>query len=150
MPPVTARPVITVEEKQATVTRVVTAFVAGTSLRTRSPSAIQTVPLSYAMPVSALKRAAAPVPSAVPGEPAVPATVVTAPLARVRRRMVWFPRSVIQRAPPPIAMPYGWLKRAAAPVPSALPTCPALPATVVTAPVAMTILRMVWFPESVT
>jgi hypothetical protein len=40
-------------------------------------------------------------------------------------------------------MPFGPLKRAAAPVPSAVPGAFAVPASVVTAPVAMAIFRMV-------
>lgn len=53
-------------------------------------SATQTVSVaSEKMPRGELKRAAAPVPSAVPGAPAVPATVVVTP-SGVMRRIVWF------------------------------------------------------------
>lgn len=47
------------------------------------------------------------------------------------------------------ATPEGKLKRAAVPVPSALPATPAAPANVVTTPEAVT-LRMVWLNASVT
>jgi hypothetical protein len=44
---------------------------------------------------------------------------------------------------PSLAMPIGWMKWAAAPTPSAPSVRPMAPASVVTARVAMTILRIV-------
>ena len=50
-------------------------------------------------------------------------------------RMVLLPVSATKTLPAPsTAMPWGSLKRAAAPVPSALPDEPAVPASVVTTP----------------
>ena len=51
---------------------------------------------------------------------------------------------------PSLVTPFGWEKRAAEPDPSAAPVALVVPAKVVTAPVAMTILRIVLFMPSVT
>src|SRR5262249_43096158 len=92
-----------------------------------------------------------PVPSVLPDIPADPAMVVTAPLATITRRIVLFPASATSRFPSPsVARTVGDEKRAAAPVPSVAPDTPADPATVVTAPVATTTFRMMWFRESAT
>ena len=86
------------------------------------------------MPVGPLKRAAAPIPSADPTAPALPAIVVTKP-AGVSLRIVSLPRSATYRLPlPSTAMADGRRNEAAAPLPSADPTTPALPARVVTTP----------------
>ena len=61
------------------------------------------------------------------------------------RRTAW-PNSTMYAWPcaPSSAMPYGPLKRAAVPAPSALPLVPLSPATVVTAPVDSTSRRTAW------
>ena len=106
-------------------------------------SATYTLPaLSTATPAGPLKRAAAPVPSAVPGLPAVPASVVTTP-PDVIIRIVWLPVSPTYTLPAAsTATPTGALKCAPSPVPSVLPLMPASPANVVTTPAAL-ILRIV-------
>lgn len=90
-----------------------------------------------------LKLAAAPVPSALPPYcDADPASVVTTPAA-VIFRMVLLPESATKTLPAPSAgTPLGTLKLAAAPVPSALPYKPAVPASVVTTPLGV-IFRIV-------
>src|SRR6266581_4476337 len=103
-----------------------------------------------ARPPGLLNVAAAPVPSAPPLVPAVPASVVTTPVAMTIRRMVWLVLSATYRLVPLLSMarPVGRLNRAAVPVPSKLPAVPAvLPARVVTTPVAMTIRRMLLPPR---
>ena len=88
-------------------------------------------------------------PSALPDKPAVPASVVTTPVV-VIFRTVWLLESATKTLPAPsTATPWGPLKWAPAPVPSALPDKPAVPASVVTTPVAV-IFRMVWLSESAT
>src|SRR6267142_991245 len=88
--------------------------------------------LSVATPDGNLKLAAVPVPSALPATPADPASVLTAP-AGVITRIVWLYVSATYTLPAPsIAAPHGVLKRAAAPLPSALPVNPADPASVLT------------------
>ena len=71
-------------------------------------SATKTLPApSTATPLGQLKRAAAPVPSALPDEPAVPASVVTTP-AGVIFRMVLLPVSATKTLPAPsTATPWG-------------------------------------------
>src|SRR6266571_1571477 len=98
-----------------------------------------------ARPPGLLNVAAAPVPSAPPLVPAVPASVVTTPVAMTIRRMVWLVLSATYRLVPLLSMarPVGRLNRAAAPVPSTLPDVPAVPARVLTTPAGV-ILRMVW------
>ena len=99
------------------------------------------------MPVGRVNRAAVPRPSAKLPEPAVPARVVTAPVAITTRRKVWLRVSATSRVVPgvepvlSIARPSGPLKVAVAPVPSAAPAV-AAPARVETSPVASTTLRM--------
>ena len=152
-PPVATAPYSLTAQKagqEDAVATLVTTAVPASRRRMRSWSEIHTVVPPTAMPRRSLKRAAEPVPSALPDIPALPATVVTAPLASVRRRIVWLPRSLTHRSPPARLSPYGWLKSAAAPVPSVLPETPAVPAIVVTAPVAITTRRIVWLPESAT
>src|ERR1035437_5927547 len=106
-------------------------------------SATKTLPApSTATPLGNLKRAAAPVPSALPDEPAVPASVVTTPLGVIFRMVLLFVSATKTLPAPSTATPEGDQKRAAAPVPSALPYEPADPASVVTAPVGV-IFRMV-------
>ena len=74
---------------------------------------------------------------------------VTTP-AGVIFRMSALPSSATKTLPAPsTATPQGLLRRAAAPVPSALPGEPAVPANVVTTPVAV-IFRMVWLLVSAT
>ena len=79
-----------------------------------------------------LKRAAAPVPSALPAVPA-PARVVTTPAAVIRRIALLEESATYTMPSVPTATPKGALNRAAAPVPSALPRVPS-PASVVTTP----------------
>src|SRR6266699_2730545 len=102
--------------------------------------------LSMARPPGSLNLAAGPVPLTLPNVPAVPASVVTTPVAMTIRRMVLLPLSATYRLVPLLSMarPLGRRNVAAVPVPSALPAVPAvLPARAVTTPVAMTIRRMV-------
>ncbi len=90
--------------------------------------------VSPAMPRGALKRADANGPSADPGVPARPPTVVTTP-ADVARRIVWLPLSVTSRLLPlSMKSPATVTKRAAEPVPSAVPDWISEPAKVVTLP----------------
>src|SRR6266496_4340483 len=102
--------------------------------------------LSTTRPLGCLNVAAVPVPSALPAVPAVPASVVTTPEAMTIRRMVWLFLSATYRLVPLLstARTWGRLNSAAAPVPSALPAVPAVPARVLTTPAGV-ILRMVWF-----
>ena len=67
-------------------------------------------------------------------------------------RIVWLCVSTTKTVVPfaSTATPYGYLKRAARPTPSALPGCLARPASVDTAPVARLILRMVLLSMSAT
>src|SRR6266699_3199776 len=109
--------------------------------------------LSMARPPGALNSAAVPVPSAWPAVPAVlPARVLTRPEEMTIRRMLLPPRAATYRLVPLLSMarPLGSLNLAAGPVPLTLPTVPAVPASVVTTPVAMTIRRMVLLPLSAT
>ena len=100
-------------------------------------SATKTLPTpSTAAPWGPMKLASAPVPSAFPGEPVLPASVVTTPAA-VIFRMEPFPKSATKTLlAPSTATPQGLLKLAAAPVPSALPDELTVPASVVTTPEA--------------
>ena len=87
------------------------------------------------MPVGSLKLAAVPVAFVLPNEPE-PASVVTTPAA-VIFRIAWFAESATYTVPStPTATPWGELKLAAVPVPSALPDEPE-PASVVTTPAAV-------------
>src|SRR5215831_16058982 len=105
--------------------------------------------VSVATPAGPENAAAAPLPSALPETPAVPASVVTTP-AGVILRIVLFPGSATYKFPAvSVATPAGPENAAAAPLPSALPKTPAVPASVVTTPAGV-ILRIVWFPESAT
>ena len=115
-------------------------------------SATKRLPLpSTATPQGYLNRAATPVPSAEPPNPAIPARVVTALVATTILRMVWLQVSATIRLPlPSAATPLGQPNCASSPVPLLSPDEPAVPARVVTSPVATTILRMVWLPESAT
>src|SRR6266568_4468174 len=105
--------------------------------------------LSTARPVGKLKRAVLPVPSALPKRPAEPANVVTF-AAGVILRMVLLLVSATKMLPTlSMATATGLLKRAALPVPLALPGLPAKPAKVVTTPAGV-ILRMVLLTVSAT
>src|SRR3990172_5726579 len=101
-----------------------------------------------AIPSGELNRAVPPAPSAAPGVPGGPDSVVTVP-AVVTLRIVWSPESVTNRSPPRAAIPPGNPNCPAGPVPSADPGVSRTPASVVTVPAAVT-LRIVWFPVSVT
>src|SRR5436189_122318 len=80
-------------------------------------------------------------PSELPGLPASPASVVTTPPG-VTFRIVWFDVSATYTFPfLSTVTPKGESNRADAPVPSAAPPCPALPASVLTSPAAV-IFRM--------
>ena len=92
-------------------------------------------------PTGWLKRAAAPVPSAEPDVPAVPANVVTAPPTITTLRMVWLPESATYKFVPSLTMPVGVLNLADVPVASVVPEVPAVPAKVVATPPVVT-LRM--------
>src|SRR4030042_540955 len=102
------------------------------------------------MPYGLLNRAVVPIPLVVPYSPAVPAKVVTSPVAITILRRVFLPESATYRFVPSVVMPYGLLNRAVVPIPSLVPYSPAVPATVVTSPGAITILLMVLLPESAT
>ena len=97
-------------------------------------------------------RAAVPVPSIDPACGGFPATVVTTPVS-VTCRIAAFPVSATYNTllPPEkrVPIPFGALKRAAFPVPSAEPLLPARPAGVVTSPDCVT-CRIVLFPVSAT
>ena len=106
-------------------------------------SATYTAPAaSTATPMGTLKRAAAPVPSALPPLPAVPASVVTTPAGVILRMVELFVSATYTAPAASTATPNGLLKRAPAPVPSALPLLAAVPASVLTTPAGV-ILRMV-------
>jgi len=98
------------------------------------------------MPVGWLNVAAVPVPSAEPAAP-LPASVVTVPVppATAIWRMTLLARSTTWSVVPALlaAMAAGPLKRAAAPTPFVRALAPAVPASVVTAPVATTTWRIV-------
>src|ERR1035437_3983975 len=102
-------------------------------------SATKTLPTaSTATPDGPLNCAELPVPSLMPGVPALPASVVTTP-AEVTFRIVELPVSATKTLPAlSTATPEGRLNRASLPVPSALPEFPALPASVVTIPAGVT------------
>src|SRR3970282_2979814 len=104
------------------------------------------------MPQGDEKRAAVPAPSVVPGMPSMlPATVVTAPVEMTILRILLLPLSATYALMPSVAIPRGLLNRAAVPLASVTPHAPVvLPASVLTSPVAMTILRMLLAHESVT
>src|SRR5262249_3296994 len=86
-------------------------------------------------------------PRTIPATPAVPATVVTTP-AGVILRSVWFSVSVTKTLPAgSTATPVGLWKRAAGPVPAAVPGGSAAPASVVTTPPDV-ILRITFAPKS--
>ena len=72
--------------------------------------------------------------------------MVTAPLAITILRTVLLFVSATYRLVPSVVMPPGPLKRAAVPVASVEPVKVAVPAGVVTAPLAITILRTVLLP----
>jgi hypothetical protein len=98
-----------------------------------------------------LKRAAAPMPSVVPATPALPATVVTAPVASTMRRIVLLSVSATKRLPlPSEIIPSGSRKRALAASPSTASPVPSAPANVVTAPVDGSTARTAWFSVSQT
>jgi hypothetical protein len=65
--------------------------------------------------------------SALPDEPAVPASVVTTPLGVTFRMVVLLVSATKTLPDPSTATPLGQEKRAAAPVPSTLPDEPAVP-----------------------
>ena len=92
-------------------------------------SATNTFPLpSTATDVGWLNWAVVPVPSVVPEDPSDPASVVTTPAA-VTLRITWLFLSATKRLPlESSASPYGWLKRAAVPVPSTEPDMLGAPA----------------------
>ena len=99
--------------------------------------------VSHRRPPLAENRAALPVPSVKPGILAEPASVVTTP-SGVIFRIVLLPQSATMGLPlPSIAMPRGFLNRAALPVPSVLPDAPAVLAKGLTT-AAGVIFRMVW------
>ena len=62
-------------------------------------------------------------------------------LSLLKLRIVLLLESATKRLVPSVVMSIGRLNEAAAPVPSAEPATPAVPTSVVTCPVAMTILR---------
>lgn len=104
---------------------------------------------SAASAVGARNRAAAPVPSDQPVTPGLPATVDTAP-AWVTRRIVALPASATNTSPAGVtATALGYANDAPAPLPSALPDAPGVPAIVVTVP-ADEIFRITWFHASAT
>ena len=91
------------------------------------------------------QRTPAPVPSAKPLSPAVPASVVTSPLARSIARMASLKVSATKSVPrPSSARPCGVSKRAAVPLPSASPTMPSRPAIVDTVPSGSATRRIAW------
>src|SRR6476661_2867302 len=105
--------------------------------------------VSIARALGKLKRAVLPVPSALPVLPAKPAKVLTT-RAGVILRIVLLLVSATKMLPTlSMATAAGPLKRAALPVPLALPVLPAKPAKVVTTPAGV-ILRMVLFAVSAT
>ncbi len=97
-----------------------------------------------------LKRAEVPLASVVPVEVA-PATVVTTPVEATILRIWWLPVSATYKLAPAASttIPAGELNRAAAPVPLVLPADPAVPARVVTVPLA-SIFRITWLAVSAT
>ena len=107
---------------------------------------------SQATPHGQLNSAAVPVPSTEPAvvPPAAPppASVVTLRVARAMMRMRLAERSATMRTVPAAstATPYGWLKVAAEPMPSATPAAAAMgappPATTETAPDGSATARM--------
>lgn len=99
---------------------------------------------SVVIPLGLLNDAAAPVASVDPVTPAVPAKVVTAPVAMTIFLMVLLNWSHTYKFVPSVVIPVGLLNDAAAPVASVDPVVPAVPAKVVTTLVAMLILLMVW------
>jgi hypothetical protein len=136
-------------------TSVVTALVRRSILRInelpRSTTRANVMSDEMTTPWGLLKVAADPMLFA---EPAVPEPAINeetlAPEVRVSLRTRWLVYSVkIANVPSDeISIPDGSLRRIAEPVPSAYPR--ALPVRVVTAPVAIMILRMAWFNWSVT
>src|SRR5579862_7759079 len=109
-------------------------------------------PISSATPMGLLNCALVPVPSVLP-QLVLPASVATAPLAVVMRRSSQFRESAMYSAPLVASManpPMAELSCAALPVPSVEPHDPAVPATVLTAPLATTTLRTVQLPRSPT
>mmetsp|Transcript_36206 Transcript_36206/g.84853 ORF Transcript_36206/g.84853 Transcript_36206/m.84853 type:complete len:206 (-) Transcript_36206:2669-3286(-) len=103
------------------------------------------------MPNGRLKDAAPPIPSADPGDPQEPATVVTIPESVSTPRIQSLLMSATSARAPVgvIAMEVGVLNDADAPLPFANPAIPD-PAKVVTSPVESMILRTLWPPASVT
>jgi hypothetical protein len=82
-------------------------------------------------------------PSLLPLDPALPATVVVAPDAITTCRTVLLPVSETKRFAPLTATPAGFWNRALVPVASVDPlTTLVLPANVVTTPVEITMLRI--------
>src|SRR5262245_21915945 len=101
------------------------------------------------MPVGTEKRAALPVPSTDPVDPACPASVVTTPAGVIIRTVLLLPTCTYRLSAASIATAFGELNRAAAPVPYVLPEFSAKPANVVTVPSGVT-LRIVWLLRSAT
>src|ERR1035441_3201001 len=114
-------------------------------------SATKTLPVSSAAtPHGFRNRALAPVPSRLPGWPASPAKVLTAPFGGVIFRMVLLAIPATKTLPAPsTATPKGAQNRASLPVPSALPWLPVTPAKVLTTPLDA-IFRIVLLPVSTT
>jgi hypothetical protein len=115
-------------------------------------SAMSTVPATSDTPRGALKRATMESPSVVPGEPASPARVATAPLAKFNRRTTWLPASVMYAEEGAVvlsATPMGEKKEAPAATPSTDTGDPE-PAAVVTSPLATATTRRRWLEVSAT
>jgi len=101
--------------------------------------------LSTATPLGLLNRALLPVPFALPGLPARPASVVTAPDGVTFRMVVSSDTYTLPTLS--TANLYGKLNRAELFVPFALPVLPASPANVVTTPAGVT-FRITWLNVS--
>ena len=106
-----------------------------------------------AMEVGLLKRALAPVPSALPPWPAPPgpppARDVTTPAVVTRRTRMKFMSTTATTLSETATSPPTYMKRADVPEPSA-PPASELPASVVTAPLVALISRMRWLPSATT
>src|ERR1039457_4458576 len=98
------------------------------------------------MPAIQLNEAVAPCPSEYPQT--FPAIVETNPVAMTALRMVQLSESAIYRLVPSVVIASGWLNRAEAPVPS-VESQIWVPARVVTALVAIAIIRILSEPASV-
>ncbi len=84
-----------------------------------------------------------------PADP-VPARVVTAPVDITILRILWLKVSATYRFVPSVVIPWAWLKLAEVPVLWSVDPIDPVPAIVVTAPVEITILRILWLPLSAT